>query len=93
MVLDKLPVPGRPTVWMIVGQGPIALAIGAGGVFFLDIFTLLCPFSFFFILSLGDGPIWTEILSKGPLNPKQPTKQLMPNRLRYAARRQLFCVV
>ena len=30
MVLGKLPVPGRPTVWMIVGQGPIALAVGAG---------------------------------------------------------------
>ena len=30
MVLGKLPVPGRPTIWMIVGQGPIALAIGAG---------------------------------------------------------------
>ena len=24
MVLDKLPVPGRPTIWMIVGQGPTA---------------------------------------------------------------------
>ena len=23
MVLGKLPVPGRPTVWMKVGQGPI----------------------------------------------------------------------
>ena len=23
MVLGKLPVPGRPTIWMIVGQGPI----------------------------------------------------------------------
>ena len=32
MVLGKLPVPGRPTFWMIVGQGPIALAVGAGGV-------------------------------------------------------------
>ena len=31
MVLGKLPVPGRPTFWMIVGQGPIALAVGAGG--------------------------------------------------------------
>ena len=31
MVLDKLPVPGRPTILMIVGQGPIALAVGAGG--------------------------------------------------------------
>ena len=31
MVLGNLPVPGRPTIWMIVGQGPIALAVGAGG--------------------------------------------------------------
>ena len=31
MVLGKLPVPGRPTIWMIVGQEPIALAVGAGG--------------------------------------------------------------
>ena len=29
MVLSKLPVPGRPTFWIIVGQGPIALAVGA----------------------------------------------------------------
>ena len=32
MVLGKLPVPGRPTIWMIVGQGPIVLAVGTGGV-------------------------------------------------------------
>ena len=32
MVLGKLPVPGRPTFWIIVGQGPIALAVGAGEV-------------------------------------------------------------
>ena len=44
MVLGKLPVPGRPTILMIVGQGPIALAVGAGGGC-LDIFTLLYPFS------------------------------------------------
>ena len=31
MILGKLPVPGRPTIWMIVGQGPIALAVGADG--------------------------------------------------------------
>ena len=54
-VLGKLPVPGRPTIWMIVGQGPIALAAGAGGGC-LDIFTLLYPF-FSFSLSLGDDPI------------------------------------
>ena len=43
-VLGKLPVPGRPTIWMIVGQGPTALAVGAGGGC-LDIFTLLYLFS------------------------------------------------
>ena len=31
MVLCKLPVPGRPTMWTKVGQGPIALAVGVGG--------------------------------------------------------------
>ena len=30
MVLGKLPVPGRPTIWIIVGQGPAALVVGAG---------------------------------------------------------------
>ena len=37
MVLGKLLVPGRPTVWMIVGQGPIALAVGAVGFLFLPL--------------------------------------------------------
>ena len=31
MVLGKLPVPGRPTSLITVGQGPIAPAVGAGG--------------------------------------------------------------
>ena len=44
MVLGKLPVPGRPTILITVGQGPIALAVGAGGGG-LDIFTLIYPFS------------------------------------------------
>ena len=51
----KLPVPGRPTIWITVGQGPTALAVGAGGGC-LDIFTLIYPFSPLFF-SLGDGPI------------------------------------
>ena len=55
MVLGKLPLPGRPTILITVGQGPIALAVGAGGGS-LDIFTLIYPFSSF-SLSLGDGPI------------------------------------
>ena len=55
MVLGKLPVPGRPTILITVGQRPIALAVGAGGGG-LDIFTLIYPFSSF-SLSLGDDPI------------------------------------
>ena len=32
MVLGKLPVPGVLLIWIIVGQGPTALAAGADGV-------------------------------------------------------------
>ena len=32
MVLGKLPVPGRPTIWIIVGQGPAALTVVRVGV-------------------------------------------------------------
>ena len=78
MVLGKLPVPGRPTVWVIVGQGPIALAVGAGG-FFLDIFSLLYPF-FSFSLSLGDDPILTEILSQRADKPQTTNPFPLPFR-------------
>ena len=54
MVLAKLPVPGRPTILIAVQQGPIALAVGAGGVVWT--FLLSYPFSSF-SLFLGDGPI------------------------------------
>ena len=47
MVLGKLPVPARPTIWIIVGQGPTALAV----------FYPFLSFISFFSLSLGDGPI------------------------------------
>ena len=67
MVLSKISVPGRPTIWMTVGQGPTASAVGAvGGC--LDIFSHLSFFSSF-SLFLEDGPI------QGPSNPKQPTNQ------------------
>ena len=66
--------PGRPTVWIIVGQGPTALAVGAGGGC-LDIFTLIYPF-------FPRSPcLWEtaryrlKYCLKGPLNPKQPTNQ------------------
>ena len=44
MVVGKLPVPRRPTVWITVRQGPTALAVGAGWGC-LDISTLSYPFS------------------------------------------------
>ena len=44
MVLGKLPVPGRPTVCITVGQGPAALTVGTSGAC-LDIYTLIYLFS------------------------------------------------
>ena len=73
-VLGNLPVLGRPTILIAVGQGPIALAVGAGGGC-LDIFTLIYPFS-----SLSPS-LWEtaryrlKYCLKGPLNPNQPTNQ------------------
>ena len=54
MVLGKLLVPGRPTIWISVGQGPTVLAVG-GGLFghFYSHLSFLSSFS----LPLGDGPI------------------------------------
>ena len=72
MFLGKLPVPGRPTIWMIVGQGPIALAVGAGGGC-LDIFTLLYPFSPLSSSRWETARYRLKYCLKGPLNPKQPT--------------------
>ena len=76
MVLGNLPVPGRPTVWITVRQGPTALAEGAGGGC-LDIFTLVCPFVSSFSLSLVDGPIWTEILSQRAVKTQNNNQQLV----------------
>ena len=69
MVLGKLPVPGRPTIWFTVGQGPTALTVGAGGGC-LDIFTLIYPFSSL-SPSLWETARYRRL--KGPLNPNQPT--------------------
>ena len=49
-------------IWIIIGQGPIALAVGAGGGLFGHFFSHL-SLLFSFSLSLGDDPIYTEILS------------------------------
>ena len=54
MVLGKLPVPGRPTIWIIVGHRPTALAVGAGWGC-LDIF-LSSIISLFFLPHSGRRP-------------------------------------
>ena len=76
MVLGKLPVPGRPTIWIIAGQGFTVLAVGSGGGC-LDISILIYPF---FPLS----PSLWEMALKGPLNPNptiQPSNQPTNNRV------------
>ena len=46
MVPGKLPVPGRPTILITVGQGPTALAVGAGGIVRTFLFSsILSPLS------------------------------------------------
>ena len=63
MVLGKLPVAGRLTIWITVGQGPTG-----GGC--LDIFTLTYPF-FPLSPSLWETARYRLKYSlKGPLNPK-----------------------
>ena len=69
MALGKLPVPGRPTIWITVGQGPTALAVGAGGGC-LDIFTLIYPF-FPLSPSLWETARYRlKYCLKGSVNPK-----------------------
>ena len=80
MVLGKLPVPGRPTIWISVGQGPTSLAVGAGGGC-LDIFILIYPFSPFSPSLRETARYRLKYCLKGPLNPKQPTNQINSGQL------------
>ena len=66
-------------VWMIVGQGPIALAVGAGGGC-LDIFSLIYLFSFLSPSLWETARYRLKYCLKGPLNPKQPTNQPSPRK-------------
>ena len=69
MVLGKLPLPGRPTIWITVGQGPIALAVGAvGDGHFYSHLSFLSP------SLLERARYRLTYCLKGPLNPK-PTNQ------------------
>ena len=56
MVLGKLTVPGRPTIWTRVGQIPTRLTVGTGWGC-LDIFFSRLSFFFSISLSVEDGPI------------------------------------
>ena len=49
MVLGKLPVPGRPIIWIVLGQRPIARAVSAGAV----IWTFFSRLSFLISFSLS----------------------------------------
>ena len=66
--------PRRPTIWITVGQGPAALAVGAGGGG-LDIFTLICPLSPLSPSFWETARYRLKYCLKRPLNPKQPTNQ------------------
>ena len=64
-------------IWIIVGQGTVALAVGAvGGC--LDIFTLLYDFSFLSPSLWETARYRLQYCHKGPLSRKQPTNQLFP---------------
>ena len=80
MVLGKLPVPGRPTIWITVGQGPTALAVGAGWGC-LDIFILLYPF-FPLSPSLWETTRYRlKYCLKGPLNPEPTNQPILKNQI------------
>ena len=63
-----------PTIWITVGQGPTALAVGAGGGC-LDIFILITSFSPLSPFLWETTQYRMKYCLKGPLNPKQPTNQ------------------
>ena len=50
MLLCKLPVPGRPTIWITIGKAPITLEVDAGGWLFGHFYSPL-SFPLFFPLS------------------------------------------
>ena len=68
MVLGKLPVPGRPTIWITVGQGPTVLAVGAGwGCLDILISSIV---SLFFPSRWKTAQYRLKYCRKEPLNPK-----------------------
>ena len=60
--------------WITVGQGPIVLAVGAGGGC-MDIFSLIYHLSFLSPSLWETARYRLKYCLKGPLSPKQPTNQ------------------
>ena len=67
-------------IWIIVGQGPVALAVGADRGC-LDIFSLICPFCPLSPSLWETARYRLKYCLKGPLNPKQPTNQIQEGQL------------
>ena len=76
MVLGNLPVPGRPTIWITVGQGPTALVFGGGGGC-LDIFTIIYPFSFLSPSLWETTRYRLKYCLKGSLSPKTTNQPII----------------
>ena len=79
---------GVQLIWIIIGQGPIVLAVGVGGgclnIFLIYHFSFLSPF------------LWEttryrlKYCLKGPLSPKQPTNQYICRVLDFSNHSILF---
>ena len=72
MVLGKLPVPGRPTIWISRARAYCACSRCGLGLFghFYSHLSFLSSFSSFW----ETARYRLKYCLKGPLNPKQPTK-------------------
>ena len=73
---------GVPLIWIIEGQGPIVLAVGAGGGC-LDIFSLIYHFSFLSFSLWETVRYRLKYCLKGPLSQKQLTNQIFITRQAY----------
>ena len=73
MVVGKRLVPGRPTIWMIVGQGSAVFSEGAVEA---SVFFLCLSFLVFFSFSLWETIRFRlKYYLKGLINPKQQTNK------------------
>ena len=94
MVLGKLPVPGRPTI-LNNSRGRAYCTCSRCGWGLFGHFYSHLSFLSSFLLSLGDGPIQTEIRSQRAVKPKttnQPFSFLSPSLWETAGYRLKHCL-